>query len=252
MKPIFAFLLTGTLLAGAPVLLAQDKFDPSGGNTEAALPKVVSTQVEYIVIPTATATKMMYGEKKSANDSELRKQLQTLLDEGKASMLDSQMVTCRNGEKATTESIRELIYPTEFEPSEVPDKVQINGNDSEKAKRELISHPTPTTFEMRNIGSTLELEPTIGDNGGIIDLRLAPEITYHVGDQVWAEFRDQRGNADIKMPIIYTIRLNTGITLETGKYHLAAMLSPKTDKGFTENTQKIFVFVKSDILTVGR
>ena len=253
MKPIFAFLLTGTLLAATPVMLAQDKFDTSKGNTKTEAAKIIRTQLEYIVIPTATATKMMYGEKKSANDSELREQLQNLLDEGKASMLDSQMVTAISGNKATTESIREFIYPTEYEPSEIPSEVHIDGTKKiDSAKHEIITAPNPTSFETRNTGFTLELEATINDGKSTIDLRLAPEIVYHVGEQVWAEFRDQLRNADIKMPIFYTLRINTGVTVEAGKYHLVAMLSPKTEEGFSDNSHKIFVFVKSDILDVSR
>ncbi|MFC4992168.1 hypothetical protein [Rubritalea tangerina] len=252
MRSTFALVITSLLCSTAPICLAQDSFDPTGHNTEAHLPKIIRTQVEYIVIPTSLATQLMYGPKKAANDSALRLQLQKLLDDKKATMLDSQMVTCRSGEKATTESVRELIYPTEYEPAEVPKEVHIDGKNVTAAKEKLITPPTPTAFETRNIGSTLELEPTLSDNGIIIELRFAPEITYHVEDNVLAEFRDERGIADIKVPTIYTLRINTGMTLESGKYHLAAMLSPKTDKGFTDSSKKVFVFVKSDALTVSR
>jgi hypothetical protein len=80
MKPIFSFLLTGALLAGAPVMFAQDRFDPSGENTEATLPIIVRTQVEYIVIPTATATQLMYGEKKVRFQGYLDTQLFMYID----------------------------------------------------------------------------------------------------------------------------------------------------------------------------
>ena len=162
------------------------------------------------------------------------------------------MVVCRSGEKSTSESIREYIYPTEYEPSEVPSKVNAEGDKTGEKLKDLATPPTPTAFEMRNLGSILEVEPILGADGSMIDLRLAPELVWHVKNEVWSEWRDHRGNSDIKMPVMYTLRLNTGVTLRKGQYQLVAALSPKDEKGFLDSERKVIVFVKADILTVGR
>ena len=40
-------------------------------------------------------------------------------------MLETMMVVARSGEKATSEGISEFIYPTEYEPPEIPSEVDI-------------------------------------------------------------------------------------------------------------------------------
>lgn len=245
MKYIFACLC----LLGSAVY-AQEEFDPTGELAENYLPKVIQVQVEYIEVPQTTVLELMYGEKKSANDSELRAKLQELLKSGQATMMESQMVVSRSGEKATTESIREYIYPTEYEPAEVPNKVDTNGKETGEGVRNLATPPTPTAFETRNLGATLEVEPTLSEDGMIIDLRFAPELVWHIKNEIWAEWKDERGGADVKMPVMYTMRVNTGLTLTTGRYHLACTLSPKDKDGFPDPTRKVMMFVKADVMTV--
>ena len=244
----------GLLMFGLMVwpVSAQSDFDPMGEHAESLLPKIIRTQVEYIEVPQEVMVDLMYGENKSVDDTKLRDELQKLLKKGEATMLESQMVVSRSGERATSESIKEYIYPTEFEPSEVPNKVNVDGEETGEKLKDLATRPTPTTFETRNLGNTLEVEPILGETGAIIDLTLRPEIVWHVKNEVWAEWRDHRGNSDIKMPTMYTLRMNTSVTVKKGEYRLVAAMSPKDDKGFPDPKRKVMVFVKADVLVVGR
>lgn len=54
------------------------------------------------------------------------------------------------------------------------------------------------------------------------------------------------------MPIFYTLRVNTAATVANGKPCLFAALSPRSDKGITDTSRKVLIFVKADIITVGR
>ena len=92
----------------------------------------------------------------------------------------------------------------------------------------------------------------LGNDDKIIDLRFAPEIVYHVGNTVWAEWKDQYGSCPVQMPTMYTLKLNTGVTLAAGQYCLVAAVSPKSKEGFPDFTRKLMVFVKADVLTIGR
>ena len=51
---------------------------------------------------------------------------------------------------------------------------------------------------------------------------------------------------------MYTLKLNTGVTLAAGQYCLVAAVSPKSKEGFPDFTRKLMVFVKADVLTIGR
>ncbi len=247
-------ILSAALSMTTPVLHAQDQpYDPMGAEAEAMLPRHVRTQVEYIELSLEQMTALMADPEATKTDTILRQRVAELIKKNKAEIIETQMVIARSGEKSTSESIREYIYPTEYEPPELPTTVKIENGAEDKIKREdLATPPTPTAFETRNLGSTLEVEPTIGENNHTIDLRVAPEIVYHIENKKWATWKDKHGEADIMMPIFYTLRVNTGITLANGKPCLLAALSPKNDKGITDFSRKILIFVKCDVIIVGK
>ena len=172
-------------------------------------------------------------------------------EDGKAKVMETLLCTGRSGQKSTTESIEEFIYPTEYEPASFADegKKQEPGKTetADAGKREALG-PTPTAFETRNLGSTVEIVPTVSDDGKTIDLRLVPEIVYHVENEIWAEWKDEHGSAHVQMPVMYTLRLNTVVKLANGKPLLVGALTPKNDKGAPDRDRKLMVFVKADVL----
>ena len=72
-------------------------------------------------------------------------------------------MTTKSGQRAVIEIIREFRYPVEWE------------KDSEK-KGQWV----PTSFETRNTGVTLAVEPTIGADK-VIDLLLTPQVVEYLG-----------------------------------------------------------------------
>jgi general secretion pathway protein D len=107
-----------------------------------------------------------------------------------------------------------------------------------------------TSFETRNTGVTLEIEPLIAPGGEMIELRLAPEIVSLLRMDVWVEHKDEWGEASLRMPTFETLRLSTATTLENGKFGLLGVLTPTDPKGGLMTERKLMLFVKADILTV--
>ncbi len=256
--PFFLGLLAAAFWL-SPVLVSQaqtgtSEVDPFGESN--APSKLVRVQVEFIEVSHDQLTELMFGEKPAANDVELRKQVAALVKDGKASILETMLCTSRSGQKATAESIEEFIYPTEYEPATLPESVQVDKKDDGSAvtsvRRDPATGPTPTAFDTRNLGSTLEIEPTLSQDGTIIDLRFVPEIVYHVGNEIWAEWKGEHGNSPIQMPKLYVLRINTAVTLAAGTPMLAAALSPKDADGHPDFTRKLMVFVRADVLTTVR
>lgn len=247
-------MILSAALSITPALHAQDQpYDPMGAEAEAMLPRHVRTQVEYIELSLEQMTALMADPQATKTDTILRQRVAELIKTDKAKIIETQMVIARSGEKSTSESIREYIYPTEYEPPKLPTTVKIENGAEDKIKREdLATPPTPTAFETRNLGSTLEVEPTIGENNHTIDLRISPEIVYHVENIKWATWKDKNSEADIMMPIFYSLRVTTALTLANGKPSLVAALSPKNDKGITDFSRKILIFVKCDVIIVGK
>lgn len=255
---ILGLAATALWIALIPMSHAQTgtpEFDPLGEHDD--LPKQIRVQVEFIDVSHMQLTELMFGEKAPANDVDLRKAVAQLVKDGKATILETMLCTARSGQKATSESIEEYIYPTEYEPAELAgntggDDGPVNGVPAKEVRRVSATGPTPTAFETKNLGSTLEIEPTLGEDARIIDLRFLPEIVYHVGNEVWAEWKGEYGNSPIQMPKFYKVSVNTSVTLADGRPMLVAAVSPKDDKGLPDFTRKLMVFVKADVITTGR
>lgn len=222
----------------------------------AATAQQIRVQVEFIDVSHEQFTELMFGPKPPAGDGELRQQVAQLIKDGKATVMETLLCTTRSGQKATTESVEEFIYPTEYEPATLPTNIpakdeEVLGKVSGK-RPDPATGPTPTAFDTRNVGSTLEIEPKLSNDHKTIDLRFIPEIVYHVGNEVWAEWKGEHGNSPVQMPTFYTLRLNTAVTLTEGHFMLAAALSPKSKEGIPDLTRKLMVFVKADVIATGR
>lgn len=144
----------------------------------------------------------------------------------------------RSGERSKIEIIREFIYPTEYEPPELPQQIggvvaSLNGDgDTGGGGTEIfpVTSATPTGFETRDVGITLEVEPVVGPNKKYIELSLRPELIefegfVNYGSPISALSRDAVGNPvsfsitqnSILMPIFKTIRMpNAALTIQDG------------------------------------
>lgn len=242
-------LCTGLLLASAVTLRAQQASDPFSAGEG---PLLIRVQVEFIDLAHARLTELLFGERQSTDDTALRKQVGELIAKNEATIVETMLCVAKSGQKATTESIKEVIYATEYEPAHTSETVQVKGAGDKTviANEALAAGPTPSAWDTRNTGSTLEVEPTIDADRKTVDLRLVPEIVYHLGEHTWTEWRNERGTADIKMPMFYTVRINAAVTTVAGQPLLVAALSPKGPDGRPDPARKLMVFVKCDVLTV--
>ena len=102
-------------------------------------------------------------------------------------LMTAPTVTTKSGNKAVINVIREFRYPTEFNPPQIPQTVGNNNNVNGGVlgggvgttgfiTNPIITPTTPSAFETRNLGVTLEVTPTVGADGYTIDLDLAPEV----------------------------------------------------------------------------
>ena len=151
-------------------------------------------------------------------------------------LMTAPSVTAKSGQKATIEIIREFIYPTEYEPPELPNSVGQTGSSlgglglgGGGGGSFPVTPATPTAFDTRNTGVTLEIEPTIGENDFVIDLRFVPEIVefegfINYGSPIQSPSTDALGNPvvsvitenRIEMPVFSARRVNTALTIYDG------------------------------------
>ncbi len=96
-------------------------------------------------------------------------------------LMSAPSVTTKSGTRATMEVTREFIYPTEFDPPQLPQGAGGNITLGGGAGGQIATPTTPTAFEMRQTGVRLEAEPTVGADGNTIELSLSPEVVEFDG-----------------------------------------------------------------------
>ena len=149
-------------------------------------------------------------------------------------LMSAPSVTTRSGQRATIEVIREFIYPTEFDPPQIPQTVgasaTIGGVGQSQASGFPVTPTTPTAFEMRPVGVRMEVDPVIGPDGYTIDLNLAPEVTefegfINYGSPIQSASTDALGNPvtlvltenRIEQPVFSTRKVTTAVTVWDGQ-----------------------------------
>ena len=253
--PLKRLLVGGVMLAIAtlphalPTPAEPAPAEPAPANNDSRQMRV---QVEFIELAHEQFTALMSAEHPAANDGTLRKQLGELVAQGKATIVETMLCSAKHGQKSKSESIEEFTYPTEYEPPQIPAHPSNGTGIMISEPHDPAVGPTASAWETRNLGSTLEIEPRLSDDNRTINLRLTPEIVYHVGSQLWSEWKDEHGSANVQMPMFYTMRINSTVTTVAGEYFLAAALSPKAQDGSSDFSRKVMVFVKCDVLSVAR
>ena len=168
------------------------------------------------------------------SDGQIQMVMRGLAQKKGTDLMTAPSVTAKSGQKATIEIIREFIYPTEYEPPELPNAVgssflDTGGLGGGSASTFPVTPATPTAFETRNTGVTLEIEPTIADNDLVIDLRFVPEIVefegfINYGSPIQSTGSDRLGNVipititenRIEMPVFSSRRVNTQLAIYDG------------------------------------
>ena len=102
-------------------------------------------------------------------------------------LMSAPKVTTKSGIKATIKVIREFPYPTAFNPPQVPPPTTGTQSSSSTPAAGIavtsgaVTPATPSEFEKRDLGVSLEVEPQVGADNYTIDLSLSPEVVEFDG-----------------------------------------------------------------------
>ena len=144
-------------------------------------------------------------------------------------------VVTKSGQRAKITSVRELIYPTEYDPPQIPQSVgvtDIGGGVGVFGGASVapVVPATPSAFEMREVGVILEVEPVVGDNNRTIELSLTPTSVEFEGfidygsdivNSTVALFNNPNPDDfivanDILQPVFRTNKVTTSVTVWDG------------------------------------
>lgn len=154
--------------------------------------------------------------------------LHTAAMESGATILNERVMRFRSGQRAKNESIEEVSYPTGFSQS---------GKENEFA--------TATAIDTRNVGITVEVDPVFSAGGTSLDLNMAPEQVFYFGKSVHHRLQvDGAWQSNITMPVFYTMKPTTQMTIPLETPVLVSVMSPPDEKGWIDSTRKVLLFVK--------
>ncbi|MES2982407.1 MAG: Amuc_1098 family type IV pilus outer membrane protein [Verrucomicrobiota bacterium] len=198
------------------------------------------------------------------SDGQVQMIMRGLAQKKGSDLMTAPSVTARSGQKATIEVIREFIYPTEYDPPEIGQVNVNNGNGGGGGGNQggggNVTPANPTAFETRNTGVTLEIEPTIGENDFVIDIRFLPQIVefegfVNYGSPILTPAVDEDGNPvtltltenRIEMPVFSKRSVDTSLTIYDG-YTVAVGGLMREDVQIVEDKVPIL----GDIPVIGR
>ena len=103
-----------------------------------------------------------------------------LMERQDAKLLESVRVVTRPGEEVVGKHVKEIVYPTDF-------GVQLKHNiaSSTNAAALLSATVEPQSFTMREIGSIVQVTPTVSDTADLIDLEFRVDL---VGEPEWKDY----------------------------------------------------------------
>ncbi len=190
-------------------------------------PPNVSACFEAFSLPLGMAAEL---QRKGMTDPDLYQNLAAAAGKAEVKQEILTVLRGRSGQKAEISSVSEQIYPTEYQPQELPKSLGLSmepataGNepppDPETAPplvpsgffRSLIPPALAVSFETRDVGLNIEMDPTLDQTEEIVDLRLHLENVVFAGTSTWGE-----EEATTEMPTFETQRIPMSATVRVGK-----------------------------------
>jgi len=155
--------------------------DPvTAGNRSGNL-AISANAIDALLFPTTGGTALapgIFGLAGVFTDPQFQLVVRALNQKKGVDLLSAPKVTTKSGQRAVIEIVREFRYPTQFTPPQVPN---VSGGSGTTVVLPVVAPTTPSAFETRNTGVTLEVEPVVGPDGVTIDLNLVPQVVEFEG-----------------------------------------------------------------------
>ena len=155
--------------------------DPvTAGNRSGNL-AISANAIDALLFPTTGGTTLapgIFGLAGVFTDPQFQLVVRALNQKKGVDLLSAPKVTTKSGQRAVIEIVREFRYPTQFTPPQVPN---VSGGSGTTVVLPVVAPTTPSAFETRNTGVTLEVEPVVGPDGVTIDLNLVPQVVEFEG-----------------------------------------------------------------------
>ena len=157
-------------------------------------------------------------------DPQFQMVLRALSQTKGSDLLSDAHVVTRPAQLAKIEQVREFIYPTEYDPPEIPNQI---GSDLSGGSFP-VTPATPTAFETRKLGKSIEVEPTVASDNKTISLNVLMDFTEFSGFINYGTPIIDSGSLingqpsvatpnEILMPVFDAIKETTNVTIWDGQ-----------------------------------
>ena len=151
-------------------------------------------------------------------------------------LMSAPKVTTKSGNKAVVKVTRSFPYPTQFNPPQQPTATTSTTTTTTTVRSgyysdSMVTPTTPTTFENRDLGVVLEVEPQVGADNYTIELNLSPQVVEFEGfinygspirGPKWNPLTLSVGTYDItenviNQPVFSTRKVTTSVSIWDGQ-----------------------------------
>ena len=185
----------------------------------------VSICYEAFSLPIAKAGEL---QRKGLTDEELYKELLS------AVKLERMLVLrTKSGQRAVLDTASEYKYPNVFMQPEPPGMLGIVPG-GEKTPTPTVPLPlAPTSFENKDVGDTMEFEPTLSSDAKAVDVQILVSHTALARREKWGQ-----GLAEVELPQFESQKLMTNITASVGSPRFIGTLNPPFGNGVAARAEQ--------------
>ena len=203
--------------------------------------KNIEFDIRYMSADRKTLSEVGYFSANRVNAAVLRDRL---MAHGGARLLESPRLVTRPGEETVCNGVMEYIYPTDYYvnhavSSQTDGSNTVYGTDSAGAAVE------PQSFTMREVGTIVQITPSLVDDGNLIDIEL---YTYLVGEPEWKDYGAKakwKGAATYDLPMeppFFPVRATTDakVSMRPGATYV---FGGGADRRKGDEDKFVFIFV---------
>lgn len=228
------------------LLLATVLFFTTRAHAADPVSPLIEITVDYVQMTAEDAGALLHGKDAPVTSLAWHETLVKVIKEGKGKLVGSISVSTKSGQRATSESIQEHIYPTEYAAA----KGRQSDSPPVPAGLTGVDLPTATSFEMRPVGIRLEVDPVLSADNSLIDLNLAPEAVIHLGDKAILKLPHETGEREVQsMPEFYSMKNTTAVAMRPGGTALCGMNTPPNEDGTPNHELRILCLVTARLVT---
>jgi hypothetical protein len=193
----------------------------------------VMLRFDLISLPPRAARRVLLDHPKEADLYESMDGALAREDSG-ASLEQTWVMRTLSGQRAKTDSTTGYPYAASVDPPQLPQSISIGtttplpalpAGEGKVFPPWPVTSPNVSNFTFRNLGSSTEIEVTVGEDGRTVDMILAPEISRLTA------LMPQGLLGEIKLPAIESRRMHIHLFAAAGQPTLAGTLNAPVGTG---------------------